>query len=167
MVAGVGDRDQVYRVERVDGARVRLRAVGRDLSGWIPADAVVVTTADGPPADPAVRRTGARPPGGLGAAVTATVRTVRAEAALNRALAALGKKDPDGAIAACTEAIRVDPDRAEAYSLRGGAWATKDQMDRAVADLTEAIRLDPERRLGVSQSRGRLVAVERARQGHR
>ena len=65
---------------------------------------------DEPPADPAVRRTDARPPGGLGAVVTAAVRHVRSEAALHRAFAAIDRKDLDGAIAACTEAIRLDPD---------------------------------------------------------
>ncbi len=142
-MAGVGGKDQVYRVERVDGRRLRLQGEGKKLSGWAPADRVVAVAAD-PPADPAVRRTGARLPGPFGTVVTTAVRYVRSEAALRRAYAAMDRTDLDGAIAACTDAIGVDPDCQEAYAIRGGAWAMKNQMPRAIPDLTEAIRLDPE-----------------------
>jgi len=49
----------------------------------------------------------------------------------------------DKAIAAYSEAIRLDPDCAEAYFFRGGVYAKKDAFDRAIADYTQAIRFNP------------------------
>jgi tetratricopeptide (TPR) repeat protein len=49
----------------------------------------------------------------------------------------------DRAIAACDEAIRLDPRNANPYVNRGFAWYTKGLPDRAIADFDEAIRLDP------------------------
>ena len=49
----------------------------------------------------------------------------------------------DRAIADYTEAIRLDPKYANAYSNRGVAYSDKGDKDRAIADFTEAIRLDP------------------------
>ena len=43
-----------------------------------------------------------------------------------------------------TEAIRLDPELAVAYSNRGLAYDELGQMERAVADFDEAIRLDPQ-----------------------
>jgi tetratricopeptide (TPR) repeat protein len=55
----------------------------------------------------------------------------------------LEKGDSDAAIAAFTEAIRLDPKLANAYSDRGVAYEGKGEIDKAIADYTEAIRLDP------------------------
>jgi len=52
--------------------------------------------------------------------------------------------DYDRAIAEYTEAIRIDPNYADAYGNRGIAYARKNDYNRAIADLTEAIRLNPE-----------------------
>ena len=59
------------------------------------------------------------------------------------ALAYRVKGENDRAIADYTEAIRLDPKNANAYSNRGYAYSDKGDTDRAIADFTEAIRLDP------------------------
>jgi tetratricopeptide (TPR) repeat protein len=52
-------------------------------------------------------------------------------------------KDYDRAIAAYTEAIRLNPAIAILYCNRAGAWYGKLAYDQALADCNEAIRLDP------------------------
>ena len=42
-----------------------------------------------------------------------------------------------------SEAIRLDPMRARAFSNRALSLAAQGKSDQAIADLTEAIRLDP------------------------
>ena len=54
------------------------------------------------------------------------------------------KGDYDQAIADYTEAIRLNPEYAEAYCNRGVAYWEKGNDDKAIADFTEAIRLNPE-----------------------
>lgn len=50
--------------------------------------------------------------------------------------------DYEGAIQACTNAIQIDPDCADAYYYRGKArWQLQDER-RAIADFNEAIRLN-------------------------
>jgi tetratricopeptide (TPR) repeat protein len=51
--------------------------------------------------------------------------------------------DRDKAIADYTEAIRLAPKCAEAYTNRGISYYEKGEQDKAIADYTEAIRLDP------------------------
>ena len=55
----------------------------------------------------------------------------------------LDKQDYDAAISAFTEAIRLDPECAVAYSNRGIAFENKGEHDSAIADFTNCIRLDP------------------------
>ena len=50
----------------------------------------------------------------------------------------------DAAIAACNEAIRLNPKDAGAYLNRGVEWSAKSDKDRAIADFNEAIRLNPQ-----------------------
>jgi tetratricopeptide (TPR) repeat protein len=49
----------------------------------------------------------------------------------------------DKAIADFSEAIRLDPSFAAAYSSRGAARFYQGDSDLAIADCSEAIRLDP------------------------
>lgn len=53
------------------------------------------------------------------------------------------KGDFDGAIAACTEGIRLYPQNAQSYSGRGQAFLRKGEFDKAIADCNQAIQLDP------------------------
>ena len=61
-----------------------------------------------------------------------------------RGVAYKRKGDYDRAIADYDEAIRLDPNYANAYSNRGNEYVRKGDYDRAIADCDEAIRLDPE-----------------------
>jgi tetratricopeptide (TPR) repeat protein len=65
-----------------------------------------------------------------------------AKEALAKGKACVEKKDYDAAIAAFTEAIRLDPKCAEAYCRRGWTYTRKNDLARALADCSEAIRLD-------------------------
>jgi tetratricopeptide (TPR) repeat protein len=49
----------------------------------------------------------------------------------------------DRAIADFTQAIRLDPNNANAYRERGNAYSDKGDYDRAIADYNQALRLDP------------------------
>jgi tetratricopeptide (TPR) repeat protein len=53
------------------------------------------------------------------------------------------KEDWDGAIAAYTKAIGLNPKCAKALCGRGRAFGNKGNLDALLADLNEAIRLDP------------------------
>jgi rhomboid protease GluP len=68
----------------------------------------------------------------------------RAATYVRQGAACFDSGEYDKAIAACNEAIRLDPSLADAYAVRGAAYAKKRQFDRAIDDCTEAIRLDPD-----------------------
>jgi Flp pilus assembly protein TadD len=53
------------------------------------------------------------------------------------------KGDFEGAIAAYTEAIRLNPQNAQPYSGRGHAYLRKGDWDKAITDCNQAIQLDP------------------------
>jgi tetratricopeptide (TPR) repeat protein len=61
-----------------------------------------------------------------------------------RGLAWAQKRDYDRAIADYTEALRVNPKDAKAYTYRAVAWSNKNNYERAVADYSEAIRINPQ-----------------------
>ncbi|MGA2256192.1 MAG: protein kinase [Thermoguttaceae bacterium] len=62
---------------------------------------------------------------------------------LHRAINDVGLEAWDDAIAASSEALRLDPKSEEAYFWRARAHSGKREYDQAIADFTEAIRLDP------------------------
>lgn len=70
----------------------------------------------------------------------------RAIAYGNRCTHYNNKREPDRAIADCSEGIRLDPKLALAYYNRGIAYFIKEKFDRAITDFDEAIRLDPKLR---------------------
>jgi tetratricopeptide (TPR) repeat protein len=57
--------------------------------------------------------------------------------------ASQARKDYDKALAAYSEALRLDPNYAPAYAARAQTWARKHYRDRELADISAAIKLDP------------------------
>jgi len=66
-----------------------------------------------------------------------------AKDAMQRGRAAVQKGDFDGAIAAFTAAIRLDPKLTAAYLTRGWVYSAKGDFPKAIADYDQAIKLDP------------------------
>lgn len=62
---------------------------------------------------------------------------------LEAAKAAYEAADDPGVIAACDEALRLDPTNAEAYYWRGRANARRGEIERAIADFEDATRREP------------------------
>jgi tetratricopeptide (TPR) repeat protein len=67
----------------------------------------------------------------------------RGIASVGRGLAWQAKGNSDRAMADFTDAIRLNPRDALAYSDRGILWREKKDVDRAIADFSEAIRISP------------------------
>ena len=61
----------------------------------------------------------------------------------NRGAVYYGKKDYDRAIADFSNAIRLDPNFADAFNNRGLAYYDKNDYDHAIADYSASIRLNP------------------------
>jgi len=70
-------------------------------------------------------------------------RAEEAKDAMQRGRVALQKGDLDGAIAAFTAAIRLDPKLTAAYLTRGWVYGEKGEFQKAIADYDQAINLDP------------------------
>jgi tetratricopeptide (TPR) repeat protein len=61
----------------------------------------------------------------------------------NRGITYGTERDYDHAIADYTEAIRLDPQYADAFGNRANAYRDKHDLDRALADYGEALRIRP------------------------
>jgi lipoprotein NlpI len=61
----------------------------------------------------------------------------------DRGVAYLDKGDDDRAIGDYSEAIRIDPEDANAFTHRGAAYRARGDLDLASADYNAAIRIDP------------------------
>jgi Flp pilus assembly protein TadD len=66
-----------------------------------------------------------------------------ARAFLQRAVISNRNGNFDGAMADSNEAVRLDPNNANARALRAAGYVRRGDYDRALADLQEARRLDP------------------------
>ncbi len=78
------------------------------------------------------------------AAPPVTERQLSAEEYFERACQAVENWDYDGALADFTEALRLNPQLAEAWNNRGIARRVKGDLDGALADYAEALRLNPQ-----------------------
>jgi len=63
--------------------------------------------------------------------------------AYNRGLEYLDYNEPDQAIVAFSDVLKLKPRHVHAYFARGCAWAERGNLEEAIADYNEAIRLDP------------------------
>ena len=118
---------RIYRVEQVNGPWLWLKAEGRGLSGWAPADLVV-------PVDQAI------------AFFTDSIRASPGDShgyVMRALIWRQERKEVDLALGDLNEAIRLDPTVADLWTARGLAWHYKEEYDKAIADHSEAIRLDP------------------------
>ncbi len=88
----------------------------------------------------------------------------KATEALKRGDSLREKSDFDGAIAAYTEAIQLDPKLAKAYRYRAFAWRKKGEYAKALADYTHALQLNPKDAEIISFCCGKLFGWRRRSQ---
>ncbi len=69
---------------------------------------------------------------------------MKAEEAFELGAKFLDNQDLEKALVAFSQAIRIDPQFAQAYNGRGVTYALLGQPERALADCCEAIRLQPQ-----------------------
>ena len=117
---------RVYKVEGVEGDRLRVVSEAGDARGWISA-------AEAIPIERGVAYYSAR----------IAAESTDAYLFVNRSAVRVATGDLEGALADDAEAIRLDPRCALAYHNRGYTWARKGDLDRALADFTRAILIDP------------------------
>jgi len=79
---------------------------------------------------------------------TATLYAQTAQTRLDNGKRLFDQKNYDGAIQELTEAIRLDPNLAEAYAYRARAYNGKSDYDRALSDANKSIQLNPRLAMG-------------------
>ena len=79
----------------------------------------------------------------------------------NRCQALENSRKFDAAIADCSQALKLDPNMANAYNLRGFAYYAKGDSDRALADYGTALRLAPDNAYAHA-ARGHIYLAKRA-----
>ncbi|MBI3726312.1 protein kinase, partial [bacterium] len=98
----------------------------------------------GPSSNAAPTGTAPLPPPATTTTKPAPPRVDPVKALLDKGAALLAKTDNDGAIAAFTKALELDPKCSQAFAGRGDARVRKwGEWDKAIEDLTRAIELDP------------------------
>lgn len=68
---------------------------------------------------------------------------MRADRAFELGVGYLESQEPEMALIAFGEAIRLDPKMAQAFNGRAVVLGLKGELDKALADACEALRLDP------------------------
>ena len=126
VVEGRNPAVNIYRVDRIDGPWLWLKAEGEMLSGWVLTDDVVTVERG---LDYFTDQIRANP--------------TDAFAYLLRARLWADKKEFDIALSDYTESIRHDSDDSRSYLGRGLAWSEKHEYDKAITDYNEAIRHHP------------------------
>jgi tetratricopeptide (TPR) repeat protein len=142
----------IYRVERVDGGRLQLKAEGQGPSGSATAD--TLPPAIPPPPTPPIKEgpsvwAAADQVIPIDQAVAFFTERIRANpkdafSYIMRATALNDDLEIDRALDDYGQAIRFDPKSASAYVGRAGMWRLRRQDDKAFADYQMAIRLDPQ-----------------------
>ncbi|ARV60614.1 hypothetical protein BZZ01_20145 [Nostocales cyanobacterium HT-58-2] len=84
--------------------------------------------------------------------VTSVTTTATAEDFITQGYDKFEQEDYQGAIAAYTEAIRLNPNSYRAYTLRGLARLLEGDNQGAITDYNQAIRLNPNSNLVVHQA---------------
>ena len=162
VVVSDGSEFHLYRVERVDAGRLRLKAVRAPLAGWSRPDEVVVVDEPLEPTpvptrsvSPALRAWAQMPDQifpsrgdddhdsgnpwetGVGLAPRDVAESFKTMFS--------GKSDIayNLMIAEFTEVIRADPNSASSYYFRGVARKQRKEYDKAIADFTDAIKINP------------------------
>jgi tetratricopeptide (TPR) repeat protein len=150
----------VFRVERIEGDSLFLKAERNPVWGWAGVDRVVPIEqaleyfdieARARPLDPFPRMMLARvrrDRKDYDQAIAEFTEAIRLDSQDTRSL--VGRactwrdlREYDNAITDCSEAIRLDPNWLPAFVIRAAVWCEKREYDKAIADCSEAIRLDP------------------------
>ena len=123
---GLKQTSRIYRVERVDGPWLWLKAEGEGTAGWIRAAEVVL----------------------YDQAIDYFTNQIRSNPASEQAYTARAhiwkdKGEFDIALADYNEAVRLDANSEVTWNNRGNAWASKAEYDKAISDYDQAIRIDP------------------------